>query len=86
MSGHIINSLINYKPGKKINLAQMQREENETYFSEQQRMRDVESRNDKEYREQEVQTTNTQYDPITSKPSQNFNLFNSNGVKGHEPE
>ena len=31
ISGHIINSLINNKPGKKLNLAQMQLEANENY-------------------------------------------------------
>ena len=61
LSGHIINSLINTKPGKKLNIAQMQREVNDAYLG-----RDADRRTDKVFREVEVQTLAT--DLASTKP------------------
>ena len=79
ISGHFINSLINSKPGKKLNLAQMQREANETYMQGQ-RDRDHSSSPDKIYKEAEVQTTPTENSPM--KEADIYNVVRAD----HEPE
>ena len=86
ISGHFINSLINSKPGKKLNLAQMQKDANEAFLSEQ-RGRDVESRNEKVFREAEVQTEPADHDHSSpSKPTLINDLAYGVMLRQHEPE
>ena len=80
LSGHIINSLINTKPGKKLNIAQMQREVNDAYLG-----RDADRRTDKVYREVSVQTLAT--DLASTKPQGlNEDCMGNQVTRSNEPE